>query len=314
MELGIPLILVAVVLFAVGWATRKKKPQPEGKPQKPSRLRGVPPAPPEIEVAHPRPPVAEFHVVDDEARVIFSVAAPPEPDDVLSELLVGEAIEVTREKQHSLPMSQVNHVVAFGTSSEGPVEMGRATLETPGQLPVRSMVPSILNLSSIAADPLAGRFDEEPPTPPETVMRVREDILPPLSNELRIPKAIDTGLRAQGVDPATMTAGQLVTGMLSLVGYRIEPGPVPGTHFASKGGSRTFIRQDDYQPGGHPEVDSEAINRFAFEFQASQAERGLYVSEKFGPFEIYNRERRDPRVRFVTRERLQNLIDALAMG
>ena len=32
------------------------------------------------------------------------------------------------------------------------------------------------------------------------------------------------------------------------------------------------------------------------------------------PVEIYERERRDPRIRFVTRERLQGFIDALALN
>ncbi len=46
----------------------------------------------------------------------------------------------------------------------------------------------------------------------------------------------------------------------------------------------------------------------------SGADRGLMVSDKFGPFEVYERERREPRVRFVTRERLQGFVDALTVG
>lgn len=312
MEVGGSLIVIALILFAVGMFTRKKRPELEA--AKPSRLRRTPPPVPLVPVTHIRPPVSDFHVHADEARVFFAVSAPPEPDDVLNELLVGEAVEIVREKTHSLPISQVNHVVAFGTSADGPIEMGRATLETPGHLPVRSEVPSILNLAGFALDPLAGDFGEEPPVPPETVVRIKEDRLGPLIDALRLPRAVDTGLRAQGIDPATMTAGQLLLGMLALVGYQVEPGPVANTHIVTKDDTRFFVRQDDYRPDDHPEVAVEALDRFAFEFQASQADRGLYVSEKYGPFAVHERERRDPRVRFLTRERLQNLIDGLAIG
>ena len=37
------------------------------------------------------------------------------------------------------------------------------------------------------------------------------------------------------------------------------------------------------------------------------------VSDKFSPFEVYERERREPRIRFVTRERLQKFVDALSL-
>lgn len=313
MEVGGSLIVIALILFVVGFVTRKKRPAPEAT-SKPSRSRRTPSPALLVPVSRIRPPVADFHVHGDEARVFFSVAAPAEPDEVLNELLVGEAVEIVREKSHSLPISQVNHVVAFGTSAGGPVEMGRATLETPGQLPVRSEVASILNLAGIAHDPLADDFGQEPPIPPEMVVRIKEDRLGPLIEELRLPRAVDTGLRAQGIDPATMTAGQLLLGMLALVGYEVEPGPVAGTHLVRKDDTRFFVRQDDYRSDDHPEVSEEALDRFAFEFQASQADRGLYVSEKYGPFGVYERERRDPRIRYLTRERLQNLVDGLAIG
>jgi hypothetical protein len=312
-EVGGSLIVIALILFVVGFLTRKKRPVPEAA-AKPSRMRRTPPPAPMVPVTHIRPPVSDFHVHGDEARVFFAVTAPPEPDDVLNELLVGEAVEIVREKAHSLPISQVNHVVAFGNSAEGATEMGRTTLDTPGQLPVRSEVPSILNLAGIALDPLADDFGAEPPVVPETVVRIKEDRLGPLIDELRLPKAVDIGLRAQGIDPATMTAGQLLLGMLALVGYESEPGPVANTHIVTRDKTRFFVRQDDYRPDDHPEVALEALDRFAFEFQASQADRGLYVSEKYGPFAVYDRERRDPRVRYLTRERLQNLIDGLAIG
>jgi hypothetical protein len=66
-------------------------------------------------------------------------------------------------------------------------------------------------------------------------------------------------------------------------------------------------------PGSHPELDESAIRKFVVDFGSSGADRGLLISEKYAPFEIYDRERRDRRIRFVTRERLAGFIDALAL-
>ena len=37
------------------------------------------------------------------------------------------------------------------------------------------------------------------------------------------------------------------------------------------------------------------------------------VSDKFGPFLVYEKERREPWVHFITRERLQQFVDSLAL-
>jgi hypothetical protein len=40
----------------------------------------------------------------------------------------------------------------------------------------------------------------------------------------------------------------------------------------------------------------------------------LLISDKFCPFIVYEKERREPRVHFITRERLQQFVDSLALG
>jgi hypothetical protein len=40
----------------------------------------------------------------------------------------------------------------------------------------------------------------------------------------------------------------------------------------------------------------------------------VFVSEKYAPYTIYDLERREPRIRFLTRERLQEFIDSMAIG
>jgi hypothetical protein len=96
-------------------------------------------------------------------------------------------------------------------------------------------------------------------------------------------------------------------------GYQVVAA-VPGTFHADRAGQRTFVRVVSHRPGDHPELDEAEIRKFVVDFGASGAARGLLLSDKWAPFEIHERERRDPRVRFVTRERIQSFADVLALG
>lgn len=311
-DIGIILIVLAIVLFAVNWyIERARRQRGEQRPERPRRGQPIPAAEPDF--VRPRPAVSAFHVHDNEARVTFDVPYPDEGDDVLSDLLVGEAVEVVREKRHSLPIDDVTEVVVFA-GKDTPREVGRMSLETPGVLPPASQIADILNLTSIGADPLAAEFEERPAAIPETVAPTRSDELEPLGEVIRLPKAVATGLRAQGIDPEKMTAAELVTGVLSLFGYTVNPGIAEGHYTASKGGASTFIMADEYSAGDYPEVEDATIRRFVIAFEQSKADRGMLVSEKFAPFAIYDVERRDPRIRFVTRERLQKLVDSMSLS
>jgi hypothetical protein len=261
---------------------------------------------------HPRPDVESFHVHEDEARVAFNVPFPDEGDDVLADLLVGEAIEVVREKRHSLPIDDVTEVVALAGKGDKR-EVGRRSLVTAGMLPPPSRMTEILQLHSIGADPLAAEFETGPPVIPETVEPSTTDELGPLAELIRLPRAVDTGLRAQGVDPENMAAGEMVTGILTLFGYTVTPGLAPESYTATRAGSSTFIMVDSYEPGDYPQVEDQVIRSFVLAFEQSGSDRGMLVSEKFAPFSIYDRERRDPRIRFVTRERLQKFVDSMSL-
>jgi hypothetical protein len=92
----------------------------------------------------------------------------------------------------------------------------------------------------------------------------------------------------------------------------IEPAG-PDSFRARRAGQTTFVRVVAHSAGAHPELDESAIRQFVVDFGGSGSDRGLLLSEKYAPFEIYDRERRDGRVRFVTRERLQGFIDAFAL-
>jgi hypothetical protein len=193
--------------------------------------------------------------------------------------------------------------------------VGSAKLDQPGTLPPRAEGVDILNLSSISDDPLLASFREraEASVQPGVEAHERADELAPLSQEIRLPKAVATGLRAQGIDPDNLSPGDLVTGLLSLFGYQLSPAGMTAW-MASKAGETTYLVEERHEPGEHPELEESAIRKFLIEFGSSGANRGMLVTDKYGPFEIYELERRNPKVRFVTRNRLQSMVDSLSLS
>ncbi|MDH5374037.1 MAG: hypothetical protein OEX97_13925, partial [Acidimicrobiia bacterium] len=270
---------------------------------------------PEIDVERPRPQIAEFHVRGDEATVTFDVPLPDgDIDLVLTELLLHEAIEVVREKRHTLPIDMVTRVVALACRGGEARKVGVVDLPEPGILPPPATAPPSFQLGHIAYDPLEEEFSgEKPETIPTLADTKASDRLAPIGSELRLPRAVDLGLRAQGVDPDTMQSGDLVRSMLTMFGYRIAPGVMDDTFIAEKAGVRTFVRQIAHETGSYPELEGQSINQFVADFLGAKTDRALLVTDKFGPFEVYERERRDPRCRFITRERLQKFVDSMAL-
>jgi hypothetical protein len=321
MGVAFAIFLAAAILIgtSIYLRQRRKKLEAELGIQIPTRRsnRNLPPpvATTELNVDRPRPDVAEFHVDGTHAIVRFDVPlGDDETDEILSDLLVREAIEVVREKRHSLPLSHITEVVAM--AGRGDVRrVGSAKLDQPGTLPPRAEGVDILNLSALGDDPLLASFREKSESSilPGVEAHERSDDLAPLSNEIRLPKAVATGLRAQGIDPGNLSPGDLVTGLLTLFGYQVNPAGLTAW-MASKAGETTYLVEERHEPGEHPELEESAIRKFLIEFGSSGANRGMLVTDKYGPFEIYELERRNPRVRFVTRNRLQSMVDSLSLS
>jgi hypothetical protein len=306
--LGVFLIILALVLGAVAMLAKRRGNSLRAKVEAAQVATG-------IDADRPRPRVSEFHVRGEEAQVIFDVPLPEgEIDEVLGELLTNEAVEVVREKRHELPIDGVSTVVAFAGRGGEPRRIGSVSLEEPGVLPPPMVAAPSLHLGHIGFDPLEKQFSEELlHSAPSLASDQRADTLGPIGNELRLPKAVAVGLRAQGIDPATMTSAEMVDSLLRLFGYAVTSTDNPLARKATKSGLTTYLREDPYQPGDHPEVDEVTMRQFVMEFVSSGADRGLLISDKFSPFGVYEREKREPRIRFVTRERLQKFVDALSL-
>lgn len=261
-----------------------------------------------------RAPVAEFHVHGEEAVVTFDVPLPDKEDQILHDLLLDEAVEVVREKRHTLPIDDVEVIVAM--AGRGTVrEIGRTKLPSAGELP--PPLPAGLSLAKVARDPFASPFEEEEADHSvvyETKVDVPGDKLPPLSQEMRLPKGLERGLRASGHDPDTTDGPAFVLALLKMFGYQVSERTAPGSYIALKDGVSTFILTDAYAEGSHPELADSVIRQFLADFGTSGAERGMLISDKYSPFSIYEIETHQPKVRFITRERIQRFIDSMALG
>ena len=267
---------------------------------------------PEVESTVRTAPVRDFHVHGNEARVSFDVPLPDVEDQVLNDLLVDEAVEVVREKRHTLPISDVTEIVVFGGREEVR-EIGRTALPSPGQLPP-PMESDVFNLTHIARDPFASQFEVDHTVSYDTAVRVPSDELGRLRDELKVPLGLDRGLRARGVDPDVVSGPEFVLGLLELFGYKVTPQGEPDVYMATKDGINTFIRTENYRPGEHPELSEQIVRKFVAEFATSGADRGMLISDKYGPFITHDIEDKDRRIRFITRERIQAFIDSMALG
>lgn len=294
-------IVAVIVIAAVIWFFIRR-----------SRAAGLPVQPDRAPRVMPAPPVAAFDIEGTVASVSFDVPLPDGDDEVLSDILVREAVEFLREKRRQESMDAITRVVALGRRGAEWHEVGSVSLKTPGELPppAQPLLPH-----GLAGDHSFDPF-ETMSSLPEKAPGLRggtgADILPPLAKELRIPATLQAGLRSQGIDPERADAAALVIGILRLSGAMVTEKQAD-THEALIAGNRTLIRVVPHRASDHPELSDADVRRFAADFASSGTDRALLITEKYSPFEIYDRERRDPRARYITRERVQHFIDALAL-
>jgi hypothetical protein len=299
--------LVVVAVLAVALRRQRKRAASIDLEDK-SWLRATPVEAPTVRTA----PVRDFHVRGSEAQVSFDVPLPEGGDQILNDLLVDEAVEVVREKRHALPITDVTEIVVFAGRDEIK-EIGRTRLPSPGELPP-PIDTDVFNLTHIARDPFASQFEVDHTVQYQTAVKVPEDDLGRLRDELKVPAGLDRGLRARGVDPVEISGPDFILALLELFGYKVVSQGEPGVYIASKSNLDTFIRTDAYGPGDHPELDEAVVRKFVAEFGTSGAARGMLISDKYGPFMIHDIEDKDVRIRFVTRERAQSFIDSMALG
>jgi hypothetical protein len=300
-EIVLGVLVVVVAVAVVVWLMR-------------SQGQAGGPASSSARTDEPRLAAREFHIRGDDALVYFDVPIPDGGvDAVFRGKLLKQAVEVLRQKKsHDLPMAGVTTIRAFGVAGEGDAEVGSLDLDVPGELPEEPVVTGVApHFSSAPFDPLAHLGEQEFKVEAGVSARSGSEDLAPLAEEIELTAAMTEKLRAQGVDTSTMTAGDLALGLLKVAGYTV--GEAQGGYLARGSGGTTYLQIVEHGAGDYPELEEQAINRFMIAFSQARADRGMLVTEKFGPFIVYDKERREPRVRFITRERLQTFVDSFAL-
>ena len=264
-----------------------------------------------------RPKLVDFHVKDTTARIYYGVPLPEgEIDDHLKDLLCHDAPLVLHEKQaHGLPIEQVVRAEVFGERGGQPIEVGVLELEEPGEIPELVVPDLVPHAAASDYDPLAHLGEQEFEIQPGVAGDVRREGLPPFSEEISFAKSVEAELRAVGIDPYNTELSDLSLALLRVGGYQVAPAPgsAANTYIAQKAGSTALVVVHEHQEGEHPELSEKAVNGFVIAVAQNSPQRGLLITDMFSPYLVYEKERNDPRCRFITRERLQPFVDSFAL-
>ena len=277
-------------------------------------------------VAHDqlRPILLDFHVRGDVAEIFYAVPLDEgEIDDHLRDLVRHDASLVLHEKKtHGLPIAQVTRARVHGRRREQAVLIDVMELEAPGEIPEIAAPELVPRASASGFDPLA-LFDEKDfKVQPGVADRVSDEELPPFLDEIVIAKPIEAQLRAAGIDPTEVSLRDLALSLLRTTGYEVVVGRVAVStvesgsaeiYTARKAGNEMLVAIVPHHEGEHPELLERIVNTFVFEVAQLNPQRALLITDKFGPYLVYEKERSDPRCRFITRERLQDFVNGFAI-
>lgn len=257
--------------------------------------------------------VIEFTSSVREATVVFDAPLPDGPvGEVLRILMFEEASRVLHGKRRrGLPLDGVETMRVFGMRNGERVDVGTVDVTDPEEIP--DLRDVALAHTTAKGDPFRGLTQSEMDLAPKLKDRSADDGIPPLGEMLRFSERVDAELRLQGIDPATVSIGALARGLFQIAGYHI--GDSGDSSFVTfKDGVSTYVAVVRHVEGGHPELQSSEMTTFAIDFQRSGSDRGLLVTDKYGPFDIYAREKRANTLRYVPRERLQAFVDSFAFA
>ena len=257
--------------------------------------------------------VIEFTSSVREAIVVFDAPVPDGPvANVLRDLMFEEALRVLHEKRRNgLPLGGVETVRVFGICNGARVDVGAVDVTDPEEIP--DLRDVALAHTTAKGDPFRGLTQSEMDLAPKLKDRSADDGIPPLGEMLRFSERVDAGLRLQSIDPATVSIGALAQGLFQIGGYHIRASG-DSSFVTFKDGVSTYVAVVRHIEGGHPELQSSEMMTFTIDFQRSGSDRGLLITDKYGPFDIYAREKRAYTVRYIPRERLQAFVDSFAFA
>jgi len=267
---------------------------------------------------HPMPLVADFHVKGNTARTIFDVPlGEGPPGQHLTDLLCSAAVEYVRGKsEEGLPLEDVERIDVLAMRGGTPELVGTVDLPEVGTLPERD----VKILVELTHDPIAAVAEivaDTSTAPPSG----GSSTLAPVPEFVELPGPVEARLRSIGVDPASMSLEELVLGLLRVSGYDVHVGRAgfavaddkASLYGLSRGGKNTTLVILPHQEGTHPELAEKALSEFAVGVAQTNPEEAILVTDKYSPYSMYEREKRDKRLLFITRERLQSFVDSFSV-
>ena len=268
----------------------------------------------------PSPLVTDFHVKGDTARTVFSVPlgdAPP--GEHLTDLLCANAIEYVRtRKADGLPLDGVHHIEVSAMRGDDPEVICTVDLPGAGELPD----PRLNVLVELEHDPIAHVASVVADTTVSTSVPGTKT-LEPVSEFVELSGPTEAHLRSIGVDPTDMSLKDLVIGLLRVSGYEVTVGR-SGVSIGSdgkasvyglqRGGQNTLLAIYPHVVGTYPELDEKILSEFAVGVAQINPDVAILVTDKYSPYAMYEREKRDKRLVFITRERLQAFVDSFGIS
>jgi hypothetical protein len=267
----------------------------------------------------PMPQISDFHVKGQTASVVFAVPlGDDEAGEHLTDLLAANAVEYVRQKvEDGLPLDGVHTIAVSAMRGDVPERLTTVELPDVGELPDEA---PILRRDPSMHDPIAAvqavAADASVATPSG-----RGDTLESVPELVQLSGPTAAHLRTMGVDTSTMGLEDLVVGLFRTSGYAVEPGrglsmssvPSGDTYSLTRGAENLVMVILSHRDGEYPELEDHVLAEFAVAVAQANPKRALLVTDKFSPYAMYERERRDKRLVFVTRERLQAFVDSFGL-
>lgn len=283
-----------------------------------SAQQAVAPAP--VLPQRPSPLVVDFHVKGDTARALFSVPLGDGPAGKhLTDLLCSNAIEYVRSRTaDGLPLDGVHHIEVSAMRGDDAEVVCTVDLQVAGELPD----PRLNVLVELEHDPIAhvaAVVADSTVVASKPATRTLESV----SDFIELSGPTEAHLRAFGLDPSDMSLEDLVVGLLRVSGYVITVGRT-GFRLSSaekanifglaRNGQNTVLVIFEHEVGTHPELDEKLLSEFAVGVAQTNPDVAILVTDKYSPYAMYEREKRDKRLVFITRERLQAFVDSFGIS
>jgi len=268
----------------------------------------------------PMPLVTEFHVKGDTASTVFSVPlGDAEAGQHLIDLLCASAVEYVRERsREGMPLDEVAHINVSAMRGSTPELIGTVDLPEIGVLPepdakilVEATHDPIASLAAVVADTSVAKPSGD------------SSGLAPVAEFIELSGPTEAHLRGIGVDPETMSLEDLVVGLMRISSYDVHVGRAgfnigsehgrAGLYGVTRQGHSTVLVTLTHEDGSHPELDERALSEFAVGVAQTNPDQAILVTDKYSPYSMYEMEKRDRRLVFVTRERLQAFVDSFGI-